>query len=231
MAEINFAKYALSQELMELCLAGLKKMDSGNDAAHNSEHIARILLMLDRFLAENAEMIGQIEMKVIVPAACWHDCWRAQRPQYNLFDLLINEFWDGKGSADLFLHEAKRRNINMKLAQEIAYVIEKHSSFQIFPSKTPEARLFFDLDEIDKYSVQRLEDLKKMYIYTNKLTIAQAKAAKFFFEKFMKNGNGKEMHFSWTKNAFIKAKKLFMFDAQKILDDYPRLLAQAKRKK
>lgn len=230
MAVINFQKYGISGELASLAQVGLNTMDKAADGAHDSNHVARMLAMLDEFLAANPQVASQIDLKVLVVAACWHDSWRASRAPKGIFSLVYNELWDGLGSVSLFKKEAKARNLDQTFTDKVSYVIRKHSSYQFLPQKTLEAQLFFDLDEIDKYSIIRIDQLKKEYLDTGILLPSQIVAAKFFFRWFMENQSGSEIHFPWTKQKFLEYKKNLLDEADKLMDSYPQILAEAKRK-
>jgi len=224
MSFLDLRRYNLSHPVLELCQKAQEILIAKNDMAHGEMHIASILERLDRFLKDEAEVLKAVDLNVLVCSIVWHDIWRSQREPRNWLDLLYNELNDGLGSAKIFSKYAKAIKLEKGTLKKIAYTIRKHSSFQLFPRATLEAKILFDLDEIDKFSVTRLRKIEETHMKPGTFGKTQIKAAKFFFDKFMKNVKPKTMHFEWTRNEFEKCKSEMISEVNKLFIKYQNYL-------
>lgn len=208
-----------------LCEEGIKIMQNSVDPVHDERHVFRILHDLDRFFKEEAQINrSKIDLETLLLSICWHDTWKSKRFPTNPVSLLLDQILEGLGSARVFTKQAKEVQLELKLIRSVKYSIRKHSRFQILPIKTLEARILKDLDNLEEWSLEKMESLKKKFLAPDKINPRLLKLAKFWFDHFMAKTTDSGFHFHWSKTEFVKRKKLYLEEVNKLLEEYGGML-------
>lgn len=136
------------------CQMGLFLMSLGVDPHHGKEHINALLDDLDYLLITKPDIYKHTRFEILLPAICWHDVWVASHQATSIPHLIYIQLVEGRGSARMWKKYSKKI-INGKQASEIEYCIRKHSSFQILPTITHEAKILIDLDKLEVWNITR----------------------------------------------------------------------------
>lgn len=164
---------SLSPAIDRCCRHALAIMEQSNDALHTDKHIQNLFQELDILVGYEKR---SIDYDILLPALCWHDIWYAIQPTTNnTFVIVFRIFYEAYGSAKCFLGYTKQYPIDQNIIQEIYLAIRRHARtgvrFIDHVLNTPhsyEAQVLRDLDELDVWSIQRLELVKKQ-LFENKL--------------------------------------------------------------
>ncbi len=144
-----------------LCVEGLSRMTKTRDPLHDDQHIHRIIKDLGIFL-EQTKL--DVNFGVLLIAICWHDIWKSTRFPTKLTTLLIDQYWDGYGSARIFKQAATKAGLDCATAHASIYAIREHGRLRLTKTKTLEARVLQDLDSLDEWSLTRIEPLKNQFL-------------------------------------------------------------------
>lgn len=117
----------------------------------------------------------------------------------------------------MFAKRATEKKLEPRLIHLVKYAIRKHSRFQIFPTKTLEARLLEDLDNLEEWSLARLESLREKYLASGEINPGLLRLAKFWFVNFMAKTTKSALYFNWSKTEFMKRKKAYFEEVNKLL--------------
>ena len=112
------------------------------DAAHDSEHVERVLAHALRIARTEA----QVDMDVLIAACLLHDIGRAEQ----LADPSVCHAQAGARKAQEFL---LREGYTEAFAQAVAACIRTHRYRAAFPPQTLEAKILFDADKLDAAGV------------------------------------------------------------------------------
>lgn len=134
---------------------GMERMRLSKDPYHDWTHSERMLQDFAFLLKEQPELEQKISPEVVILSICWHDTWKAQRLASNSLQLLYHQFMDGMGSAQLFLRESAGKGLDESVRAAVFYAIRKHAQFQLFPTRTFEAKILRDLDDLELVSHAR----------------------------------------------------------------------------
>jgi len=207
--------------ILALCEEGIEIMRSTVDPIHNEEHIFRILHDLDRFLKEEDQIDqSKINFEILLLSICWHDVWKSGRFPTNPISLLLDQILEGSGSARIFAKRARTTSLGTRLVRSVVYSIRKHSRFQILSIKTPEAKILKDLDNLEEWSLEKLNSLKEKFLIPDQIKPKLLKLAKFWFDYFMAKTTDSGFHFQWSKAEFAKRKELYLKEVNKLLEEY-----------
>lgn len=218
-------KISLPDLVLSLCHEGIEITRNGIDPLHDENHTFRILTDLDQFLREETKIErSEVNFEVLLLSICWHDVWRAKIFPKNVISLLFALLWDGLGGARMFAKRAKQVGLEQEMLSPISYAIRKHTSFQIFPPKTLEAKILKDLDNLEGWSLTRIKALKERYLVPGKIEPKLLRLAKFYFDHFMAKMSTKASYFEWSKSEFLKRKKDYMDEVNRLLLKYGDLL-------
>lgn len=205
-------KISILPECRALCGKGEEIMKKSLDAFHNEQHVYSILSNLDKFIKSEKDILKRINFNTLLPAIFWHDVWRSLRkPNKRVFKILLEAWYEGLGSCVLFKQFTKKAKLkNKEFLSNIAYIIRKHSRFQLLSKKTIEAKILKDIDSLGAYSMRRLEAIKKQF--SNKREINKRNYLFFrFMTKFdLEKKSEKSFHFEWSKKEFIRRKEIFL---------------------
>jgi hypothetical protein len=214
-------KINLPEPVFSLCNEGIEIMQKSVDPIHDENHLFRIFQDLDRFLRENSQIDkSEIDFKMLLLATCWHDVWKSERFPTNAVSLVLDQMQEGLGSAKMFTRKAKEEKLEPKLISLTKYAIRKHARFQMFPIQTREAKILKDLDRLEEWSLERLKHLKKRHLTTGRIDPRLLRLAKFWFFNFMAKVTDSSFHFEWSKTEFLKRKKAYFEEVNKLLLKY-----------
>lgn len=129
-------------------------MSQSVDPHHDRHHVEKMLSDLDYLLKSVPNLVSEINFTVLLPAICWHDIWISKQKTKSLLQLIAQQIVEGRKSANIFNHYSKKL-LPSKQVQDVAYCIRKHSSFQIIPPFTIEAKILIDLDKLELWNVYR----------------------------------------------------------------------------
>lgn len=164
---IQSNKIKISKSTILLCKHALEIMRKSKDPLHDHNHVLRMTLFLSRILEKKEELKNKIDLEIMMLSIFWHDTWKAKKYSTNPLKLLINDFYEGLGSAFLFKKEALKAKIDQEVISRVEYCIRKHSNYQLLPTLTHEAKMLKDLDEIELWNQKRiLNPQRKVYIET-----------------------------------------------------------------
>lgn len=156
----------LSATGQQLAQRGLAIMATSHDPYHDHTHAGRMLQDFAFMLRTEPAVKQRLDPEVVVLSICWHDTWKAGRVGRSIWQLLLHQFWDGMGSMALFDRAARQHQYPRHLRQQIRYAIRKHAQFQVLPLWTLEAVVLRDLDDLDLWSIERLERGKGIFAFT-----------------------------------------------------------------
>lgn len=138
-------------------LAGvaIDRMSASKDPYHDWTHTQRMLQDFEFLLKEEPNLKKTISPEVVILSICWHDTWKAGRIGKNSLQLLYHQLMDGLGSALLFRNVSQGSELNEDVRNQVFYAIRKHAQFQLLPTKTKEAHILRDLDDLELLSHER----------------------------------------------------------------------------
>ncbi|MEK7171170.1 MAG: hypothetical protein AAB774_02600 [Patescibacteria group bacterium] len=211
----------LDTKTATLCHDGLLRMARTRDPLHDDQHIYRILSNLERFLEKNKDL--EINFSVLLLAICWHDSWKATRFPTKPSTLVIDQYWDGYGSARIFKQVANQAGLNPKITRAATYAIREHGRLKFLKTKILEAKILQDIDSLDEWSLDRFEPLKEKYLVKDP-NPSLIRLAKFYFDNFMKKQTDKKFWFDWSKAEFNVRKQIYVKEVDTLLGKYGHLL-------
>ncbi|MBT3464359.1 hypothetical protein HOD20_10295 [archaeon] len=207
-------KISLDINIKNICFDAITIMKKSNDLKHDYIHLKNLFHDLNNLI--KYEKID-INYNVLLPAICWHDTWHAKEPSTsNSLIMFYRLFYEGYGSSKLFKKHAKNYPIKKYIIQKINVAIKKHvrTGWRIIDNLfyTPfqlETKILKDLDELDTWSIKRLELLKKIF-FKNKLKTSYLKIMKWYLKNMMLNTTERLFYLDFSKNEFKLRKKLFI---------------------
>ena len=215
----------LSDKVVYVCEEGIEMMAKSFDGLHDDKHVLRIISDLDQFLNEARELERrQINFEVLLLSICWHDIWRAQRFPMSIILLMFDLLWEGIKSMNMFSKRAVEVNLDESTIRQVRYSIRKHVGFQFLPRKTIESRILRDLDDLEGWSLERLEAAKQKYLIFGKIDLRLLRATKLYFDHFMIKDLAASFYFEWSRAEFAKRKAVYIEEANKIIKEYGHLI-------
>ena len=146
-------KTTLSENYKFLREMGLKIMRNSRDPVHDIEHVEALQSNCADFLTETRTKIDSLVMDL---AIIFHDTWKAKhRPPKNPFKQVYSELYEGLGSMLIFSNAAAKVNLDAGTTKRVMYAIRKHSTGNIFPRRTTEAKLLWDLDYLEMWNPEK----------------------------------------------------------------------------
>lgn len=188
---------------------GLRRMAKSRDPLHGGEHVRDMIAWVDRFLEnEEAAGTGDKDFSVLLPAIAWHDAWKAGKKQTtSLIKLKFVSLWDGYGSMRLFRGFADRSGFSGDYAAKIAECVYFHAPLRqkaIGGKKflSTEAKILRDLDNLDMWSLKRLDIAKKAYC-DEEGVFFDKRMARIAYAAFRQmRARAPEFHFSWPRRTY-----------------------------
>ncbi len=153
----------LDDSIYKISLVGIKEMKSCENQHHDVSHVYRIFDELDHLLKINPKLLNKINFQVLLPAICWHDIWISKQQANSFLKLLWHQLLEGRGSAKIWSLYAKE-TISPSLVIQISYCIRKHSSVQLLPTFSLEAKILADLDKLELWNICRFLDKDKTIV-------------------------------------------------------------------
>jgi len=188
------------------------------DPLHNQNHVYSILDSLSEFLDQNAEVkLSRIDFDALLPAICWHDIWKSTKNPAKKRAVIFHNVAEGIGSMRLFSRYAARFPLTLTQTSKIKYAIRKHSSFQILPKRTLEARILYDLDSLELWSFPRILQAVEKLGGIEKINPSLFFVAKFYFDHWMMKKTGSRMYFEWSRKKFQVRRRQFLQQASEML--------------
>ena len=202
-----------------MCLQGIAKMENKVDPLHNKNHPIRMIK--DALILVKTEDLT-VDWSVLLMAICWHDVWTAKNVPKNIFGFVWEYLWDGMGSMGMFGGEAKKVGLEKTETEKVKTAIRKHPSIHWGKHETNEEKILWDVDNLETWSWERVKPLEKELIRKKRgrKENKQIGLAKFYFDHFMKNRNGKNLYFDWSKAEFSQRKKIYMEKTQRLMEKY-----------
>jgi len=153
-------KYGIGAEdgigvLMEM---GVKELKGVRDVFHGTGHVEAILANLEKLIVQGGVKVEKEKLEDLVVAICWHDVWKSKRLPYWPWDYLINNIWDGKGSAEIFWKKSQDV-IDKRRRKQIYRLIYNHAP--VFPwgertKANSELTILRDLDRLERWNKKRM---------------------------------------------------------------------------
>jgi hypothetical protein len=168
----------LTDSTLKICEEGVNRMGKSIDPHHDRSHVARLFNHLSYLISSDKQLRKIINFNVLLPAICWHDVWISRQNAQSLSKLVLNNIVEGLLSAKLFYSYAHTYIQHPQLMQ-IYYVIKKHSSVQLFPLRTLEAKVLADLDKLELWNNKRF--LNKSNTYVSNRYVYQKYIVRLYF--------------------------------------------------
>src|SRR5258706_2701954 len=186
---------------------GVILMKNSKDPLHDLDHI---ITLKDNY--EEFNKGGEIETnkKVMLYSIVFHDTFKAVNPRATSgIRLVWDELYEGMGSAKIFEGHAKKSELDKGLANEVIYAIRKHPLFNLFPRATKEAKLLFDLDELEFWNFNRFKKSFNVFQFDLNRHIEATLA-------YLKHRTNKGFYFEWSRHKFEQNKPNFIEELKKI---------------
>jgi hypothetical protein len=211
----------ISQKILNFCNDGVRRMKKTRDPIHDDKHISRLISNLSSLIqAEKPAM----DIEVVLTAICWHDVWKATRFPAVTTRVVLDQYWDGYGSAKIFKKAAKKANLESDLVRRAYYAIREHGRLHFAKTKTNEAKILQDVDGLDEWYFGRIEPLKTKYLSANNPNRRMLKLAKFYFDHFMSKQTAEDFYFNWSKKEFVERKKAYLVEVDRLIKEYGSLV-------
>jgi len=173
---------------------GLAKMRQSLDSIHAESHVENLLGYLNEFLIRHKKLKKRLNMESLFLAICWHDVWKSERDPKNLLQIFWGQIAEGFLASRIFNKEAKKYSVDKKIVAEASYTIRKHNPFQVLRRKSPESKLFNDIDRLDTVNAERFTHSR------NK------KLIRFYISKISKD----HFYYSWAREVFREKRGDFL---------------------
>jgi len=210
----------LEKQYTDLMKNALLLMQGSVDPLHDDKHVYRMLDDLNCLIPTvPIHLRARIDYAVLLTCLCWHDVWKARRNPKNLPYFLFRQWWDGIGSALEFRRFCKCKALDKRFIKSVIYGIRKHATFQILPTFTLEAKILRDLDNLEVWNLDRIEPLKKMYLFP-KPNKDMIKLGMFYIRHFMSKEKPNVYHFDWSRREGEKRKALFITHIELLEKEY-----------
>ncbi len=213
MAHFNFNSYLgrhkikLSPKAKRFCKLGLQRMAKSIDPLHNHLHVICILQNLGKLLAHEKESVkSETDFNVLLMSIIWHDIWKSYRFPTGLLKMLWQQAYEGRGSAKIVAAEMKKAGFPKETIKKVTYAIQQHATVHK-KHKTAESKILSDLDELDRWRLNRVKQLYKVLNKQGKLNLKILTVGKFYAQHFMKNAKPDKLYFSWSRREFPKLKE------------------------
>jgi len=210
-------KIEMVQKNLALSLEGIKRMSLGQDVLHDERHVWRMLK--DAILLGQEEKL-KINWAVLLPAICWHDVWTVKKMPSGLWQFLKEYSWDGIGSAKIFNQEAKKIGLEETTKKAVAYAIRQHPAWHLGGHKTLEAKILWDVDNLETWSWERMGPIDEKLKENNKENRKEIKKLEWYFRWFMRRKNSSRLYFNWSKKEWEKRKERYVKETEKLLEKY-----------
>lgn len=205
----NIKNIKLNKKEKKVINLGLSVLAKTKDAIHGLEHVKSLADSYTKFKKDNPSKLF-LDDSVMAQAIVFHDVWKAQaeRSKY-LLKVLYEEYFEGTKSANIYREHALMLKIDKDIIEKVSYAIKKHSTGTLLPRRTNEAKLLFDLDELEFFDFDRFKNGFKDFKFGVDRQVAAAIA---YFKMRSKTG----FYFDWSHHIFEKKKNKFLEGLQKL---------------
>jgi len=193
----------MKEKIQKLIDEATLVMSESKDILHNKGHISR---MIGDWNVLSTKIDEKIDCDVVMLAICWHDTWLATVNLPGILGTLFEYVYEGIGSMLMFNKAARRVGLDEKTRKAVAYAIKNHPGLPTSKHKIIEAKILWDVDNLETWSWERLVGMYEEN-KSNKKMIAMAKT---YFEVVMKKRVSDRLYFDWSKKEFDKRKKVFL---------------------
>lgn len=206
-------------------------MKASLDDLHDFGHVERMVTDLKKLLGREERLKKKLDMEVLFLSIAWHDCWKAKRDPRNPLSLWWSNFYEGWGSKKIFKKEAKRAGLDKRKMRKINEAIVKHTWFWKKAKRDWEAKVLWDMDNLDVWTVERVIP-KKNHIFEGRWGKKDrffVRAVLFWVQNFLMTRSEKYLYFKWSKGEFSKRKEKFAIQLDKTINEYrTRLMGRKK---
>lgn len=186
---------------------GVLLMKKSKDPLHDINHIITLKENYEEFKKEGET---KTEDKIMFHSIVFHDTFKAANPRVSSgFRLIWDEIYEGVGSSKIFGKRANKVGLDKDLIKEVMYTIRKHPLFNFMPRATKEAKLLFDLDELEFWNFERFKKSFNVFQFDLNRHIEATMA-------YLKHRTNKGFYFEWSRHKFEKNKPNFIEELKKI---------------
>ncbi|MFA5828395.1 MAG: hypothetical protein WC841_03515 [Candidatus Shapirobacteria bacterium] len=206
---------------MRLCREGIERMKKSIDPAHDEKHVENILENIDGFLESKEVKVERINFEILLVAICWHDVWKSTRMPDSIVSVLVNQIWDGWGSAKVYKREVKLGKEENKRLRKVFWIIGNHPRDMTvhMPFRTYlETKILKDADRLERWNLKRHVD------FFEKLALVRDVESqkwvrwliKFFKKKYtLWSDSDKKYYFRWAKDEFRKRREMYIVELER----------------
>lgn len=200
-------KEQLTEKDKNLISSGVFLMKNSKDPLHDLNHIVTLKNNYEEFKKEGET---KTQNQVMLHSIAFHDAFKAVNPRAKSgLRLIWDEIYEGLGSAKIFQKHANKVKLDRKLTAEVMYTIRKHPLFNFLPRATNEAKLLFDLDELEFWNFDRFKKSFTIFQFDLNRHIEATMA-------YLKHRTNKGFYFEWSRHKFEKNKPNFIQELRKI---------------
>ena len=186
---------------------GVGLMEKSKDPLHGLNHIFRLKDSYDEF---NKDTGVKTDGGVMLHSIVYHDTFKAANPRAKSgIRLIWDEIYEGLGSSKIFQKEAKNVKLDKDLINQVVYAIRKHSFFNFLPRVTKEAKLLFDLDELEFWNLDRFKKSFSVFQFDINRQIEATLA-------YLKHRTNKGFYFEWSRHKFEQNKPNFIEELKRV---------------
>jgi hypothetical protein len=213
---------ALTPEEWRLCRQAASIMASSVDPFHDCSHISRMLDSLNEFMGtdEFRKIAGRVDLKTLLLAILWHDCWRAAKDVKRPLSLFWLTLYEGIGAGRYFANAARDAGIEKALRLKVSYAIRKHSRFQVLPIVTLEAKILRMVDALDMFNPDRANLLKKRFLFEQPIKRSTYRAGVLVFRLFC--AKDPKAIYGWSREISLLRKQYAAYGLH-VLGEYKLL--------
>ena len=198
----------MKEKIDKLVNEAIKIMAKSGDLLHDEDHVKR---MLEDWNKLSEKIKEDVNCDAVVVAICWHDTWLASHDYKGFWGVIWKYIREGRGSAKMFRKAANEVGLDDNLTELVADAIKNHPSLPGNKQKTIEAKILWDVDNLETWSYPRLAKIiKKIGGTINKSEVKQIRAAKTYWDLIMKKRVASRLYFDWCKKEFTKRKVEFV---------------------
>ncbi len=178
---------------------GIDRASDSKDPLHDISHLSRMLAMYAHFTSDFS--CPEHSPKVVIASIIYHDSFKEfSEPSLHVLGRFMYEIVEGVRSSAIFTSDADAFGLtNKKFIDEVSYAIRKHSIFNVLPRVTTEAKILYDLDELDFWNADRLIDGLKDNLIKNYLDVND-------LFKYFKHRSNEGFYFKWSNKIFEERK-------------------------
>ncbi len=181
-------------------------MENSKDPLHDINHV---FTLKDNYEEFNKDTGIKTEEKVMLHSIVFHDSFKAMNPRaISGIRLVWDEIYEGLGAAKIFRKQAKKVKLDKDLTNKVMYTIRKHPLFNFLPRETKEAKLLFDLDELEFWNFERFKKSFSVFQFDLNRHIEATLA-------YLKHRTNKGFYFEWSRHKFEKNKPNFIEELKK----------------